>query len=152
MKARSWLPSFGSAARPNDLSVARGLAADPHLHVHNFVGAWGYPHDGGQEDGPTLDRLMVEQWTACLEAAAKYGIYQKIIPYQFAAGNERDDDHQIAKKIRLPEGQTIDDYGFGLVRRDGKTPRPVYDWLKQHGEGYSTRINGILRAVMDRTR
>ena len=28
--------------------------------------------------------------------------------------------------------------------------REVYDWLKQFGEGYSTRINSILRAVMKR--
>ena len=33
--------------------------------------------------------------------------------------------------IKLPEGHTIDDYGFGLVRSDGKTPRPTYDWLLQ---------------------
>jgi uncharacterized protein (DUF4415 family) len=30
--------------------------------------------------------------------------------------------------------------------------RDVYDWLRQYGEGYSTRINNILRAVMSRTR
>jgi hypothetical protein len=24
---------------------------------------------------------------------------------------------------------TIDDYGFGIVRRDGRTPRPTYEWL-----------------------
>jgi uncharacterized protein (DUF4415 family) len=30
--------------------------------------------------------------------------------------------------------------------------RDVYDWLKQYGEGYSTRINSILRAVMSRVR
>ena len=30
--------------------------------------------------------------------------------------------------------------------------RDVYDWLRKHGEGYSTRINNILRAVMSRTR
>lgn len=30
--------------------------------------------------------------------------------------------------------------------------RDVYDWLKQYGEGYSTRINSILRAVMSRAR
>ncbi len=29
--------------------------------------------------------------------------------------------------------------------------RDVYDWLRQYGEGYSTRINGILRVVMERT-
>jgi len=30
--------------------------------------------------------------------------------------------------------------------------RDIYDWLKQYGEGYSTRINNILRAVMSRAR
>ena len=30
--------------------------------------------------------------------------------------------------------------------------RDVYDWLKTFGEGYSTRINNILRAVMSRAR
>ncbi len=28
----------------------------------------------------------------------------------------------------------------------------VYDWLMQYGKGYSTRINGILRAVMEQAR
>ena len=30
--------------------------------------------------------------------------------------------------------------------------RDVYDWLRQYGAGYSTRINSILRTVMSRTR
>ncbi len=30
--------------------------------------------------------------------------------------------------------------------------REVYDWLMRYGEGYSTRINSILRAVMERAR
>lgn len=30
--------------------------------------------------------------------------------------------------------------------------RDVYDWLQQFGKGYSTRINGILRAVMSQSR
>ena len=30
--------------------------------------------------------------------------------------------------------------------------REVYDWLMQYGKGYSTRINSILRAVMERAR
>jgi uncharacterized protein (DUF4415 family) len=29
--------------------------------------------------------------------------------------------------------------------------RDVYDWLKQYGEGYSTRINSILRVVMSKS-
>ena len=30
--------------------------------------------------------------------------------------------------------------------------REVYDWLMRYGEGYSTRINSILRTVMERAR
>ena len=30
--------------------------------------------------------------------------------------------------------------------------REVYDWLLQYGKGYSTRINRILRMVMERAR
>ena len=30
--------------------------------------------------------------------------------------------------------------------------RDVYDWLRKYGEGYSTRINHILRTVMSTVR
>ncbi|HXJ41162.1 MAG TPA: BrnA antitoxin family protein [Bryobacteraceae bacterium] len=30
--------------------------------------------------------------------------------------------------------------------------RDVYDWLVHYGAGYSTRINSILRTVMEQTR
>jgi uncharacterized protein (DUF4415 family) len=30
--------------------------------------------------------------------------------------------------------------------------RDIYDWLRKYGEGYSTRINHILRGVMSRVR
>ncbi len=30
--------------------------------------------------------------------------------------------------------------------------REVYEWLMRYGPGYSTRINNILRAVMERAR
>jgi uncharacterized protein (DUF4415 family) len=30
--------------------------------------------------------------------------------------------------------------------------KDVYDWLMQYGKGYSIRINGILRAVMEKAR
>ena len=30
--------------------------------------------------------------------------------------------------------------------------KDVYDWLIRYGKGYSTRINGILRTVMERAR
>ena len=30
--------------------------------------------------------------------------------------------------------------------------KEVYDWLMKYGKGYSARINGILRTVMEGTR
>ena len=47
---------------------------------------------------------------------------------------------------------------LALFRRSRKVlvaariDQEVYDWLMQYGKGYSTRINGILRAVMEQAR
>jgi hypothetical protein len=65
----------------------------------------------------------------CLSSNRELGLYVRLLPYQFAAGNERDDDHKIRRRAQLPSGMTIDDFGFGIVRHDGRTPRPTYDWL-----------------------
>jgi len=48
-------------------------------------------------------------------------------------------DEQLARFHRTPK-----------VLVAARLDRDVYDWLKQYGEGYSTRINKILRAVMSR--
>jgi uncharacterized protein (DUF4415 family) len=50
-------------------------------------------------------------------------------------------DGQLAKFRRAPK-----------VLVAARIDREVYDWLQQYGEGYSTRINRILRAVMERSR
>jgi uncharacterized protein (DUF4415 family) len=47
-------------------------------------------------------------------------------------------DEQLANAFRPRDKQLI------AVRLD----RDVLEWLKGYGEGYSTRLNGILRAVM----
>ncbi|MCX6362006.1 MAG: cellulase family glycosylhydrolase [Armatimonadetes bacterium] len=98
----------------------------------NVIGAWGYPHADKppRDDAQVLDQTQVDQWRECIEWNAKNRLYQKILPYQLAAGNERDDaEGKIKERIKLPAGRTIDDYGFGILRSDGKTPRPVYDWI-----------------------
>src|SRR5580698_9660869 len=48
-------------------------------------------------------------------------------------------DEQLAQFRRAPK-----------VLVAARLDREVYDWLRQYGEGYSTRINSILRAVMSR--
>lgn len=50
-------------------------------------------------------------------------------------------DKQLAQFHRTPK-----------VLVAARLDREVYDWLMQYGAGYSTRINSILRTVMERTR
>jgi uncharacterized protein (DUF4415 family) len=50
-------------------------------------------------------------------------------------------DEQLAQFRRAPK-----------VLVAARLDRDVYDWLKEYGEGYSTHINNILRAVMSRAR
>uniref|UniRef100_A0A7C4GEJ7 Archease n=1 Tax=candidate division WOR-3 bacterium TaxID=2052148 RepID=A0A7C4GEJ7_UNCW3 len=54
-------------------------------------------------------------------------MYQKTLAYQLHAGNEI----KVDAPGRLPAGMTLDDFGFGLLRSDGRTPRPAFDWLRE---------------------
>lgn len=100
------------------------------IDAGNIVGAWGYPHDWKptKEDGPTFDAKQLEDYRNCFTNNNDLHLYNKVLPYQFFAGNERDDDGKIKTTAKLPDGMTIDDYGYGIVRRD-LSPRPTYAWL-----------------------
>jgi uncharacterized protein (DUF4415 family) len=50
-------------------------------------------------------------------------------------------DKQLAQFHRTPK-----------VLVAARLDRDVYEWLRKYGEGYSTRINHILRAVMSTAR
>jgi len=50
-------------------------------------------------------------------------------------------DEQLARFRRAPK-----------VLVAARLDRDVYDWLRKYGEGYSTRINRILRTVMSKAR
>lgn len=105
------------------------------LEAGSMVDGWGYPSDKGENDGEFFDKTHLETWKKCIELAKKSGIYQKYMPYQFHAehesGPERLKTEEYARKHLAP-GLTIDDYGCGLVRSDGITPRPTYDWLLEN--------------------
>lgn len=124
--------------RVREIMAANGDQAKPlwntefGLDAGNVVGAWGYPHDWSpaRDDGKTFDQKQLEDYQACLQMNDQLGLYNRLLPYQFQAGNERDDDGAIKTKAQLPSGTTIDDYGFGIVRRD-LTPRPTYKWLAE---------------------
>jgi hypothetical protein len=101
------------------------------IDAGNVANAWGVPHTRKppEEDGKSFDAAHLATWRDCLEDNARRRLFVKALGYQFAAGNETAKD-RMEKEARLPAGMKQDDYGFGLVRADGKTPRPAYDWLK----------------------
>ncbi len=65
-------------------------------------------------------------------------------------------ERQKAVLARVAERQAAGDEQLRKARRAPKVlvaariDRDVYDWLQEYGEGYSTRINTILRAVMSK--
>jgi hypothetical protein len=102
------------------------------IDAGNVAQAWGFPHARGanaKEDGPDFDDVHLKTWRDCVEDNAKRRLYVKALGYQLKAGNETLKD-RMAAEAKLPPGMTADDYGFGLVRADGKTPRPAYEWLR----------------------
>lgn len=113
------------------------------IDAGNIVNAWGYAHANGASDGEYFDKSHLDQWRTCIDEIRRMGLYQKYLPYQFDAGNESGPEELKTKEYAEkypPSGMTIDDYGFGLVRRDHKTPRPTYDWLLHE------QVNRAIRA------
>ena len=90
------MEAFGDADRPlwnTEFGVDAG----------NFVGAVGIPMVGRHlRRMASTSTWSNGQWQACLDANRELGLYGKLLPYQFAAGNERDDDRQIRQRDSLP--------------------------------------------------
>jgi hypothetical protein len=101
------------------------------IDAGNVVNAWEFPHarKEAKEDGADFDAVHLTTWRDCIEDNAKRHLYVKILGYQFKAGNETSKD-RMEKEAKLPPGMKQDDYGFGLLRADGKTPRPAYLYLR----------------------
>jgi hypothetical protein len=102
------------------------------IDAGNVVNAWGIPHARKQpsEDGANFDAVHLSTWRDCVEDNLRRKLYVKALGYQWMAGNETAKE-KVKKEAKLPPGHTPDDYGFGLLRADGQTPRPAYKWLKE---------------------
>jgi hypothetical protein len=90
--------------------------------------AWGYAHDSGRSDAEYFDTKHMDEWKACIGDIRRMGLYQKYLPYQLDALNESGPAELRTTEYSgkyLPSGMTIDDFGFGILRKDGKTPRPT---------------------------
>jgi uncharacterized protein (DUF4415 family) len=73
---------------------------------------------------------------------------------RIAARQAAGDDSQIdySDIPRLTDAQLAEFRRSPKVLVAARVDRDVYEWLQQFGKGYSTRINGILRAVMTHSR
>ena len=102
------------------------------IDAGNVVNAWGFPHARTPvlEDGPEFDAVHLTSWRECVEDNARRRLCVKALGYQLLAGNETAKE-RMEKEAKLPPGHTPDDYGFGLIRANGKTPRSTYQWLKK---------------------
>ena len=116
------------------------------IDAGNVVNAWGFPHARQKplDDGADFDNVHLASWKDCIEDNAKRRLYVKALGYQFKAGNETTKE-RMAAEAKLPGGRTPDDYGFGLMRADGRTPRPTYDWLK------NSNPNQTIQQMPERT-
>ena len=79
--------------------------------------------------GAAFDKYQKDMIADCLEFNRKAGLYQKYLAYQYAAGNEGMADEIKKAKPKFPPGMEVDDYGFGFVRRDGATLKPIFQHL-----------------------
>jgi len=87
--------------------------------------AWGVP---STDPLGTWLNQQKEMLSDCITFNNKSGLYNKCFIYQYAAGLEGNRD-VILSKVTLPEGDNIDNYGFGLVKMDGVTPKPIMKWI-----------------------
>jgi hypothetical protein len=109
----------------------------------SMVQAWGLP----ETDAPGFwDANQKEMLSDCIRFNLKAGLYQKMFAYQFRAGNEIAAERIAAAGVVFPPGHTVDDYGFGFMRRDGRTPRPVWDWILEYNVNAPARL-GATRQV-----
>jgi hypothetical protein len=120
----------GAALR--DLMTQHGDARKPLWNTEfgvdagSMVRAWGVPEENAPEIWDNQQRDMLAE---CIQFAIKSGLYQKFFIYQFQAGNEAEGDRIAEAGVAFPEGRTVHDYGFGLMRADGRTPRPAWEWI-----------------------
>ncbi len=98
------------------------------LDAGSIVAAWGMPKTA-DDVGAAFDKYQKDMISDCLEFNRKAGLYQKCLAYQYAAGNEGMADRTKKAKPKFPPGMELDDYGFGFVRRDGVTPKPIFQYL-----------------------
>lgn len=109
------------------------------LDAGSVVAAWGMPRTSG-DIGAAFDEYQKDMISTCIKFNNKAGLYQKCLAYQYAAGNETMVDEIKNANPTFRPGMELDDYGFGFVRRDGTTPKPIFQYLIDANVNDKTRL------------
>ena len=103
----------------------------------SMVQAWGIP----DADPPAFwDAKQKEMLSECIQFALASGLYQKFFAYQFHAGNEIENERIAEADVVFPKEHTVHDYGFGFMREDQRTPRPIWEWIVAEGVNDPERL------------
>lgn len=115
---RDIMDSYGDTMKPlwnTEFGVSAG----------SLVQAWGIPKGNAAKYYDDKQNDMIKD---CIKFNRKSGLYQKSFPYVYQGDAECGGD--IRKKIEssLPKGANINDYGYGLTRKNGSY-RPAYKYI-----------------------
>ena len=97
--------------------------------------AWGVPEN-------PLETWLIQQKDQikdCIEFNEKAGLFNKYFIYQYIAGLEGNKE-AILEKVSVPEGDNIDNYGFGIVKMDNSL-KPVSEWIMDNNPNKNIKKN-----------
>lgn len=120
--AREMMKKYGDGEKPlwnTEFGVEAG----------GIVSAWGIKKEAPLD---YFDKTQKEMISDCIALNKQAGIYTKYFIYQWMAGNEGENDKIMAANITFPNGYTINDYGYGIIRSDGITGKPIYNFLLEN--------------------
>lgn len=95
------------------------------VSASSLVQAWGIPTKNAST---YYDKKQKDMIADCIKFNRKAGIYQKYFPYVYQGNIEASKKTKERIIKSLPVGANPDDYGYGLVRKNG-TPRPTMEYL-----------------------
>jgi hypothetical protein len=118
------MKSYGDEFKPI-VNTEFGMSGGITACSQGFPHSWIPPKD----DATVFDQEQLKNWRDPIQYNHSERLYWKLFPYQLKAPND------ICKETmdvdaKLPAGHVGDDYGFGIFRVDGTTPRPAYNWMK----------------------
>ena len=96
------------------------------VEAGSLYSAWGVPENPLK----TWLEQQRDHLSDCIEFNMRAGLYQKYFIYQYMAGLEGNKE-AILEKVEVPEGDTIDNYGFGIVNQDHSL-KPIGEWIRDN--------------------